>query len=256
MKNIFGLITVRSESSRLPRKCFLSLGNKSVIETVIDRCKNSEIMPIICTTISSADDPLEELSKNLNIPFYRGSIKNKMQRWLKCAELFNLKDFHTIDADDPFFDQDLVIKSMKLRRSSNLDFVKPSEYSSKGGASVGYSIKTSYLKTIINNTDENYDTEMIDDFIESSHNYSSAQIKENKTLDYQLRLTLDYEEDYWLIASIIRILGPNPERKKIIELFKTNPDLHNINFFRNIDWSKRQKEILESQKECKDIKKL
>ena len=69
MKNIFGLITVRSESSRLPRKCFLSLGNKSVIETVIDRCKNSEIMPIICTTISSADDPLEELSKNLNIPF-------------------------------------------------------------------------------------------------------------------------------------------------------------------------------------------
>ncbi len=255
MKNIFGLITVRSESSRLPRKCFLPLGNKSVIETVIDRCKNSEIIPIICTTISSADDPLEELSRNLNVQVFRGSIKNKMQRWLKCAELFNLKDFHTIDADDPFFDQDLVKKSMKLRRSSNFDFVKPSIYSAKGGASVGYSIKTSYLKSIINNTDENYDTEMIDNLIESNHNYSSARIEENKTLDYQIRLTLDYKEDYWLIATIIRILGPNPERKKIIELFKINPDLHKINFFRNNDWSNRQKEILESQKEYKEIKK-
>ena len=79
MKNVFGLITVRSESSRLPGKCFLPLGNKSVIETVIDRCKNSEIIPILCTTISTADDPLEELSKKLNIQLYRGSIKNKMK---------------------------------------------------------------------------------------------------------------------------------------------------------------------------------
>ena len=255
MKNIYGLITVRSESSRLPGKCFLPLGNKSVIESVIDRCKDSGIIPIICTTISPADNSLEQLSKNLNIQFYRGSIKNKMQRWLKCAELFNLEDFHTIDADDPFFNEDLVKKSMGLRRSSNLDFVKPSIYSSNGGASVGYSIRTNYLRSIIKNTDENSDTEMIDNFIENHHNYSSARIEENATLNYQIRLTLDYEEDYWLIVSIVRILGPNPERKKIIELFKENPDLHGINFFRNIDWSNRQKEIIESQKEFKDIKK-
>ena len=68
------MITVRSESSRLPGKCYLQLGNKSVIETVIDRCKDSQIIPVICTTISSADDPLEELSKNLNVHVYRGSI--------------------------------------------------------------------------------------------------------------------------------------------------------------------------------------
>ena len=255
MKNVFGLITVRSESSRLPGKCFLPLGNKSVIETVIDRCKVSEIIPIICTTTSSADDPLEELSRNLNVQVYRGPTKNKMLRWLQCAELFNLEDFHTIDADDPFFDEDLVKKSMKLRRSLKYDFIKPSIYSSNGGASVGYSIKTSYLRSIIKNTDENSDTEMIDNFIENHHNYSSARIEENATLNYQIRLTLDYEEDYWLISSIVRILGPNPERKKIIELFKVNPDLHGINFFRNIDWSNRQKEIIESQKEFKDIKK-
>lgn len=248
MKNVVGLITVRSESTRLPRKCFLPLGNKSVIETVIDRCRDSKIIPIICTTTSSNDDTLEELSNRLNIQFYRGSIKNKMKRWLKCAELFKLEDFHTIDADDPFFDQDLIMKSMELRRYSNLDFVKPSLYSSNGGASVGYSIKTNYLRSIIKNTDNNLDTEMIDNLIESGNNNSSARIEENQTLNYQIRLTLDYEEDYWLIATIIRILGSIPERKEIIELFKANPDLHNINFFRNAEWSNRQKETIESQR--------
>tara|TARA_A100001388_G_C28772912_1_gene505099 strand:+ start:4082 stop:4837 length:756 start_codon:yes stop_codon:yes gene_type:complete len=251
MKNVYGFVTVRSESTRLPRKCFLPLGKKSIIETVIARCIDSEIIPIICTTISSADDSLEELSNNLNVLIYRGSIKNKMQRWLKCAELFNLEDFHTIDADDPFFDQNLVKKSMKLRRSKNLDFVKPSIYSANGGASVGYSIKTSYLKSIIKNTDENSDTEMIDNLIEGNQIFSSARIEENQTLNYQIRLTLDYEEDYWLIATIFRILGPNPKREKIVELFKLNPDLHNINFFRNTDWSNRQKEIIASQKKYK-----
>ena len=248
MKNIVGLITVRSESTRLPGKCFLPLGNKTVIETVIDRCIHSKIIPIICTTISSADDRLEKLSKKLNIKIYRGSIKNKMQRWLKCAELFNLEDFHTIDADDPFFDQDLIKDSMKLRRHSDLDFVKPSEYSSNGGASVGYSIKTNYLRSIIKNTPDNLDTEMINNFIESGTDNSSSHIEEHQTLNYQIRLTLDYEEDYWLISTIFRILGPIPERKKIIELFKINPDMHNINFFRNDDWSTRQKEKIESQK--------
>ena len=248
MNNVFGLITVRSESTRLPGKCFLPLGDKTVIETVIDRCIHSKIIPIICTTISSADDPLEKLSKKLNVKIFRGSIKNKMQRWLKCAELFNLEDFHTIDADDPFFDQDLIKNSIKLRRNSNLDFVKPSIYSSNGGASVGYSIKTKYLRSIIKNTSENLDTEMINNFIENGNDNSSDRIEEYQTLNYQIRLTLDYEEDYWLISTIYRILGPIPERKKIIELFKVNPDLHNINFFRNNDWAIRQKEKIDSQR--------
>ena len=103
MNNIYGLVTVRSESSRLPRKCFLQLNNKSILENVIDRCNHYGIIPIICTTISKSDNSIEELSKKLNVKIYRGSVRNKMLRWLRCTELYSLKDFHTIDADDPFF---------------------------------------------------------------------------------------------------------------------------------------------------------
>ena len=148
MNDFYGLVT-RSESSRLPRKCFLTLENKSILENVIDRCKYYGITPIVCTTISKADDSIEELSNTLNVQIYRGSVKNKMLRWLRCVEQYSLKDFHTIDADDPFFDGNLILKSIQLRREKELDFVKPSNYSSNGAGSVGYSIKTSYLKKLL-----------------------------------------------------------------------------------------------------------
>ena len=244
MKEVCGLITVRSESSRLPRKCFLPLGDVCVLESIVHRCLFYKITPIICTTTSVADNSIEALAKKLNVLVFRGSIKNKMKRWLKCAELYYLEDFHTIDADDPFFDGDLVLKSMKLRRESNLDFVKPSFYSSNGAGSVGYSIKSDYLGSLINNTEDSLDTEMIDQIIASGLGCSSQRIKENPILDYQIRLTLDYEEDYWLIASIVKILGSVPSREEIIELFKRNPDLHLLNFHRNLEWSKNQKDIL------------
>ncbi len=247
MKDIYGFITVRTESSRLPNKCFLPLGEKSVIESVISRCLHYKINPIVCTTISSTDDPIEELSNKLKVKVFRGSVKNKMKRWLNCSEFYGIDDFHTIDADDPFFDSNLIFKSMEIRRKSDLDFVKPSIYSSSGGGSLGYSIKTSYLSSIIKNTDDLFDSEMINNFIESNKYNSSAQMEEDPELDYQIRLTLDYHEDFWLISSIVRILGPVPERGEIIKLFKENPALHKINIFRNNEWSKRQKELLSSQ---------
>ena len=39
------IITVRSESSRLPRKCFLPFGKMSVIEHIIKRTKHYNLEP-------------------------------------------------------------------------------------------------------------------------------------------------------------------------------------------------------------------
>jgi len=54
--------------------------------------------------------------------------------------------------------------------------------------------------------------------------------------DLNIRLTLDYIEDYWLILFVLRNLGPFAEIDKIINLFKNNPDLHKMNWFRNIEY--------------------
>ena len=51
INNVYGLVTIKSKSSRLPRKFFLQLNKKSILENVIDRCNHYGIKPITCPTI-------------------------------------------------------------------------------------------------------------------------------------------------------------------------------------------------------------
>ena len=235
-----GFITVRTSSTRLPNKCMLPLGDETVISHVVKRAISYGIEPIICTTTDKSDDILEEISKELGVKCFRGSLVNKLKRWLDCAERFSVNSFHTIDADDPLFDGKEMIASLDLLRSKDCDVVCPTESSSAGGASVGYSLTTAIIKKALENLDPDTDTEMMWYYLEKVSQVRMEILPEASNANIKLRLTLDYEEDYWLLVSIIRILGSNPDRNKVRQLFLNNPDLTKINLFRNDEWKKAQ----------------
>tara|TARA_B100000886_G_scaffold297685_1_gene225461 strand:+ start:3770 stop:4507 length:738 start_codon:yes stop_codon:yes gene_type:complete len=237
---MFGLITVKTSSKRLPNKCLLPFGNETVISHVIKRAIDYGIIPIVCTSNDSSDDVLQKLSEDLGVKCFRGSLVNKMKRWLDCAKKYNLKTFHSIDADDPFFDGELMIESMKYLKNNNLDVVCPTKSSSMGSASVGYSIKTKILEDSLKNINENEDTEMIWNFLNKVANIQMKELPESKLDTNKVRLTLDYEEDYLLLTAIVRILGNKATRKEVERLLIRNPDLYKINFFRNKEWKNLQ----------------
>ena len=64
---------------------------------------------------------------------------------------------------------------------------------------------------------------------------------------HSVRLTLDYQEDYWLLTFILNECGPNCTRSEIQDLFSRNPDLYKINWFRNSDWQNNQSRIRNKQ---------
>ncbi|MDA9230051.1 hypothetical protein N9O92_03785 [Amylibacter sp.] len=235
-----GLITVRTSSSRLPNKCLLPLGSETVISHVIKRAIAFGIEPIVCTSTEASDDILERMSKKLGVKCFRGSLVNKLKRWLDCAEKFNLDYFHTIDADDPFFDGSEMIESLNLLKSGNYDVVYPTNTSSAGAASVGYSLSSAVVKRVLADLEDETDTEMMWFYLEKLHGIQMAQLPESGVQIPGIRLTLDYEEDYWLLASIVRILGNNASRDMVNQLLLNNPDFSKINFFRNKEWKDAQ----------------
>ena len=238
--NPIGFITVRTSSTRLPNKCLLPLGDETVISHVVKRAIAYGIEPIICTSIDKSDDVLEEISKELGVKCFRGSLINKLKRWLDCAEYFNVNSFHTIDADDPFFDGSEMIESLNLLKSGNCDVVCPTKSSSAGAASVGYSLTSAVVKRALVNLKDDTDTEMMWFYLEKLHDVRMAILPESGRQISGIRLTLDYQEDYWLLASIARILGNNPNRDAVNQLFLNNPDFTKINFFRNKEWKDAQ----------------
>ena len=67
-----------------------------------------------------------------------------------------------------------------------------------------------------------------------------SEIFDDYEIEFPIRLTLDYQEDYWLMNSLVRILDNYPNQEEIINFFNLNPDLYKINWFRNDDYKSAQ----------------
>lgn len=233
---IYGFITVRTASSRLPQKCLLKFGEGNVLEHVIGRAKFFGFEPLICTTLLEEDNIIEEIGNNEGCLVYRGSVKDKLQRWLDACRKFGIESFHTIDADDPIFDGELGQKSFQLLRKG-YDIVYPSSSIYVGG--VGYSITSDIIERACS-IKKSDDTEMMWYYIEKVPGVRKIELPVADARTATIRLTLDYEEDYWMLLTVLRILGPQATRTEIENLFTRNPDLHKINWFRNDEWKRIQ----------------
>ncbi len=238
--NIDGMITVRSQSSRLKEKCFLPFGQVNVIEHVIRRAKNCGFKPVVCTTIEKEDDRIVEIACQESVRYFRGSVKDKLLRWRDACRKFGVEKFISIDADDPFFDRELSQLSFDTL-GDEYDFVAHPDAQSYEGC-VGYSLTADIIERAcaIKETD---DTEMMWFFLEKVHDIRKTVLPVDINQDAgHIRLTLDYSEDYWLLCTVLRILGPEAGRRDIEKLFKSNPDLHKVNWFRNDEYKSLQEE--------------
>jgi spore coat polysaccharide biosynthesis protein SpsF len=176
------------------------------------------------------------------VRYFRGSEKDKLMRWRDACTEYNIDKFVSIDADDPFFDGALSHQSIKTLGDA-LDIVKHPVQQPNNGyyeGCVGYSIRLDVIEKAcdIKKTD---DTEMMWNFIEKVSDVRVEYLQvENDDVKCPIRLTLDYEEDYWLMNYMVRILDQFPDRQKVVNLFKANPDLYKINWFRNDDYKAAQ----------------
>ena len=228
-------ITVRTKSSRLPQKCLLSFGNGNVLEHVIRRAKHYCLDVIVCTSVDKSDDIIQLIAEKENVKLFRGSMLNKLMRWCDCCNHFKIEKFHTIDADDLFFDSEQVKRSFELL-NEGFDMVCPTESSGAGGASVGYSLTKDIINKACVLTEESEDTEMMWYFLEKVKGLRKIVLPEEEGTNIRARLTLDYQEDYWLLQTVRRIAGNLAPRKEVNNLFINNPDLYKINWFRNAEW--------------------
>lgn len=237
---ITSLITVRSASSRLPKKCFYKFGDRTVLDHVIERSSKNYLNPIVCTTESKEDNKIIDICNLHKIPYFRGPSSNKLLRWKLCCEKFGISSFHTIDADDPFFCPEEIKRSFSTLNKNNLDIVLPYKSSSSGGAMVGYSIKFSLLKKALIDLPEDTDTEMAWSYLNFDYTVKSKELEPPIKYEIKGRLTLDYWEDYIFLEALRLMLGLDSTRKNIWNILDTNKDLLKINSFRTFEWAKLQ----------------
>ena len=237
----FALISVRSNSTRLPLKCMLELRGLTVLQHVIRRVKYFGFEPVVVTSTNPSDDIIFKVANKEKVLIFRGSEKDKLDRWYRACIKYNIDKFITADCDDPFFCGNLMEKSFnKLKNKNNLVLL-PSIQPNGGyyEGCVGYSIKTELIEKVCKEKKEN-DTEHAWQFLNSSPHANIDHFKVEKNIDIPpIRLTIDYPEDYILVREICEQLSFNSTRIEVLNLLEKNPELIKYNWFRNDDYLSR-----------------
>ncbi|RPG55374.1 MAG: hypothetical protein CBD95_005990 [Flavobacteriales bacterium TMED235] len=233
-KNIFTIITARTKSKRLPKKCLKIINKLPVIEIIIRRAKKIGYPIILSTTMDPADNILCRIAKKNNINFFRGSKNNVLKRWNDCFSFYKVDIGIIVDADDLLFDYDICKKAVNKITNSKYDYIRSNKNSITG--LFNYVFKSYVIKKIFSkNKTKNIET--IGPYLKNKFNCYSLNLKKDK----KLRLTLDYKEDLIFFKKIFSKFSFTVKTTIVIKYLRIFKKISNINYFRQDDYLKNQK---------------
>src|SRR3989338_6452767 len=245
MKNKIGcFILSRMTSSRLPGKVLLEIKGKPVIQHIIERAKlvSSADIIVLCTSTEKSDDILELIAKENGIEVFRGSLSDVLERFLGAAQKFGVDYFVVYSGDNIFCDPELMNLGLNQMIDNNLDFINLPDDLVTGG--VAYCISTLSLERICqlkNDDDTEYYPKY---FTRGGFKVGNLQVDDPIFHNTKVRATIDYPEDLEFAKRIFDEFNTdinNVPLKRILELIEQKPGIAKINFFRQKDWSNRQK---------------
>ncbi len=236
MMKIGAIIQARMGSTRLPEKVMKKIQEKTVLEHVLERVKQTTGLDeiIIATTVHERDDQIEAEALRCGVNVYRGSEDDVLSRYYEAACLYELDGVVRITSDCPLIDPKLLSEMIVFFREGYYDIVS--------NASADISQRTyprgldteiftfSMLEQAFHQGKKTYHREHVTPYI-----YERAQkifYYKNKRNDAKYRWTLDTEEDFQLISQVYQVLYHGKHDfylKDIIQLFEKNPELYEIN---------------------------
>ena len=121
---IAAIIQARLNSTRFPRKVLTELEGKPLIYHVVDRLRWSKRIEKIAlaTTVNPADDELVEWAYKNDLPCFRGSEEDVLDRYFMASKSLNADMVVRITSDDPFKDPVIIDSVIYLLISGRLDF--------------------------------------------------------------------------------------------------------------------------------------
>lgn len=203
------LIQARMSSSRLPGKMLKSLGNKTMLESVICRAEanRSGLPVVVATSIESEDDLIEQFCLKQGTACFRGELKNVAQRLLEAARSARADFFVRICGDSPVIDPRIIDRLVSAHDAAQYAVttnVFPRSYPKGQSVEVVSCVAMEALcKRIEDAADKEHVTRY---FYRHSDEFSIQNIAHNVDLS-SLQLSVDTADDFFAINQLIRQYG-------------------------------------------------
>jgi spore coat polysaccharide biosynthesis protein SpsF len=99
------ILQARTGSTRMPEKVILPFfQEQSVLDLLLEKVKKPGIPVVLATTGNPSDERICALAGKHNIPVFRGSENDVLNRFIRAAEKHNFRKIIRVCADNPFLD--------------------------------------------------------------------------------------------------------------------------------------------------------
>jgi len=235
MKKATAIIQARLGSTRLPDKTLIKIGDKTLIERVIDRITRSKSIKqmVLATTQLKEDDRLINFiqQKYPKLKIYRGDSTDVVGRFQKTADLFSADPIVRITGDDPFKDPEIIDHLLAIFSQGSYDYVSNTiKHTFPEGLDIEI-FSLAALKKANREGRTPKDREHVTYYIWNHPEFFRLKnIVSDK--DYSsIRLTVDYAQDLKLAQKIYNYFYPRTDfsYQEIIKLLKIKPELSKLN---------------------------
>lgn len=228
------IIEARMSSSRLPGKVMALYNEKPMIQIMVERLRGSLLIDdvIVATTVSKNDDELCYFLDSQDIPYFRGSEENVLDRVLCTAKYFDVDLIVEVTGDCPILDPAVVDQSVGYFFYTGADYVGNTCITSTYPR--GQDVKvftTDTLEDVSMRTDNPDDQEHVSLFIYNNRSlYNCKPLPAPKfTVNPKTRLTVDYPVDLDVVLYILEDLGETCSFRQIVDFLDKNPHILEMN---------------------------
>lgn len=223
-------------SSRLPGKSLLPLNEETVIKRVYDNANKSGVFEkvLVLTSTDKTDDELCHYLDDKKIEYLRGSLNNVFSRYIQILTLFETDSVVRLTGDNPLIDSRVIRDVVTYHTDNAYDYTSNIINRKLPRGNDVECIKRQTLESLKSITLTQEDLEHVTLFIRKNpklYNLGSFE-KDYNLKNKDIRLTLDYEEDYKFLLEIYNKLNLNKDFNdmyKIDKFITENPNFKNLN---------------------------
>lgn len=231
---VVATIEARMGSTRFPGKVLERIGEETVLEWTAKRIRMAKLVDavVVATTTNASDDLIADLCKQIDLPCYRGSEEDVLNRVANAARIMGADVVVQAGADCPLYDPDIIDQLISIYLNNEYDYVC-NDY--EEGFPVGVNIHVLSAETLYDVdklATSAIDRENVVTYIlDNPEKYIIYNLTVPKKLERpDLRVTLDYPEDLEFIRALVNKIGKDTfTTNDIIKTITDEPNLLNIN---------------------------
>lgn len=233
------------DSNRLQEKILKKICNKTILEIILDRLRKIEGIDKIILVTGNRDNNILLLKEanRLNLDFFCGSEKNILDRFYQASLQFKPENIIRVTGDNPLIDFKLINKGLKIFQEKKIDVLSTDR---RKTFPLGMNFQIFRTGSLHESWQDNYKIFQDQNFSDIFIPPTKYLLEKRKFLNFDfvnekdlsnIRLTVDYYEDFLLVSEIFKELYPKEkyfDLSDILKLFENRPELLKINEKYNI----------------------